>query len=384
MVLSRNSTTISISIEDDRLVRRPNPKYPGHDQKGFRNRSVPNKVSIVAMGDSQTYGMGMLPDQAWPQQLEQLGDIKTYNMAFGGYGPAHSLILLAEAIDLGPRLIIEAFYAGNDIYDTFSLVYKRKKLQYLRNTDENIIKRIQNLENDTPLEDHIIELYRAAFGAGVVRELFAEYSKLYGLLRAIKQAYDINIHRYRNQRENSDYVDWEKVKERAIGKGEHTQVFEGGNLKTIFTPKYRQQAVNLGDPRIEEGCRLVLEIFKSINESTKRLGINFVVVLIPTKEMALEKAVNKYGMRMSADYWTLVRDEKRLMEKMLKFFRENDIAFIDLLPVLDDYIRDEKPIYRTSADDHLNAIGQHAIASAILREIRSRNLLRELKWKVKE
>ena len=89
-LLSR--TTMQNTIEDEKLGWRPNPKHPEHDRKGFRNRQVPNKVDIVTMGDSQTYGTQVTPIEAWPQQLELLSRNTTYNMAYGGYGPAHSLI----------------------------------------------------------------------------------------------------------------------------------------------------------------------------------------------------------------------------------------------------------------------------------------------------
>src|SRR4030095_14915524 len=44
------------SLPDERLGSRPNPSYPGHDSKGFRNPRVPAKADVVALGDSNTYG----------------------------------------------------------------------------------------------------------------------------------------------------------------------------------------------------------------------------------------------------------------------------------------------------------------------------------------
>lgn len=43
-------------IEDEEAGTKPNLKYPEHGQKGFRNRGARTGVSIVVMGDSQTYG----------------------------------------------------------------------------------------------------------------------------------------------------------------------------------------------------------------------------------------------------------------------------------------------------------------------------------------
>src|SRR5262245_21640969 len=87
----------SRSMPDGRLGHRPNPVHPGHDHKGFRNLEVPAKADIVALGDSQTYGTGVVPENAWPRQLESMIESTVYSMAYGGYGPTHSLILWEEA-----------------------------------------------------------------------------------------------------------------------------------------------------------------------------------------------------------------------------------------------------------------------------------------------
>jgi len=111
-------------IKDSRLEHRPNPAWPDHDKKGFRNKFVPRNADIVALGDSQTYGVKVLRHQSWPQgvkvlrhqswpqQLARLSNKKIYNMACGGYGQAHHLILLEEAIEFKPKLIIETLYTG--------------------------------------------------------------------------------------------------------------------------------------------------------------------------------------------------------------------------------------------------------------------------------
>ena len=49
------------TVPDDRFGKMPNPKYPGHDSKGFRNLTLPTEADIVALGDSQTYGTGVDP-----------------------------------------------------------------------------------------------------------------------------------------------------------------------------------------------------------------------------------------------------------------------------------------------------------------------------------
>src|SRR2546421_1234104 len=75
------------TVDDPQLGMRVVPYATGHDANGFRNASVPPKVDIVALGDSQTWGVNVHKDDAWPQQLEKLSGHSVYNMGVGGYGP---------------------------------------------------------------------------------------------------------------------------------------------------------------------------------------------------------------------------------------------------------------------------------------------------------
>lgn len=60
-------------IEEDALLQhRIPPGSGGHDEWGFRNKSVPRSVDIVAIGDSQTYGISAKRTQAWPAVLGKM------------------------------------------------------------------------------------------------------------------------------------------------------------------------------------------------------------------------------------------------------------------------------------------------------------------------
>jgi len=127
--------TIAVSVPDPRLGTRPNPAHPEHDERGFRNASIPSKVAIVGIGDSQTYGLGVRREAAWPQQLETLVRQPVYNVANPGWGPTQSLLLFDEVLALEPRLIIQAFYSGNDFYDAYVTVYDAGQFPELRTTN---------------------------------------------------------------------------------------------------------------------------------------------------------------------------------------------------------------------------------------------------------
>ena len=57
------------------------------DEWGFRNPRVPRRPYLVAIGDSQTYGVSASSGGSWPAQLGDRLQQATYNMGIGGYGP---------------------------------------------------------------------------------------------------------------------------------------------------------------------------------------------------------------------------------------------------------------------------------------------------------
>src|SRR5258708_5615552 len=56
-------------IPDPLLHFRLAPHAIGHDVNGFRNDVAPTRVEIVAIGDSQTWGVNVDRSNAWPQKL---------------------------------------------------------------------------------------------------------------------------------------------------------------------------------------------------------------------------------------------------------------------------------------------------------------------------
>jgi len=85
-------------VYDARVGFRPNPLDPDHDARGWRNSSALSRADIVVFGDSQTYGLYVPRDAAWPQRLGYFLHRDVYQMAFNGYGPAHYVPLLDEAL----------------------------------------------------------------------------------------------------------------------------------------------------------------------------------------------------------------------------------------------------------------------------------------------
>lgn len=363
------SDTLSPALEDNELGHRPNPEYPGHDSKGFRNNFVPDTVSIVALGDSQTYGTSVLSEQAWPKQLESLTGLSTYSMAYGGYGPAHSLVLLDEAISLRPKLIIEAFYSGNDLFDSYSFVYNMGKLPYLKARSESVLKAVELKESTNPILEKLRRITgvanKPAKKINAIR--IAKYSKILAALQVIKANISISLipgHWHEPK--------WDVIKKRAMIRKDHI-AFESGNNRTVFTAQYRLCALDMEDPRISEGLRISLNAMLMMKERANKEGVGFMALLIPTKEFVF-KDISLDGLdRISEDYEALVRNEEIMWKKAKEFLREHDIDTIDSLPTLRNYLHSGNQPYFMGSDGHPRDSGHLAIAELVTKNLDRRD-----------
>lgn len=123
-------------ILKDPLTRvRAKPFFPDtgatgpHDLLGFRNRAVPNIADVVVIGDSQTYGNNAYLDENFPSRLEHhlsSKSAKVYAMATGGWGAIQYFDMFRNATIFQPRVVVIAFYTGNDPLESYTMAYGAK------------------------------------------------------------------------------------------------------------------------------------------------------------------------------------------------------------------------------------------------------------------
>ncbi len=374
---------VSNIVPDERLGYRPNPELPDHDSKGFRNLLVPGEAKIVALGDSQTYGVGVHSQDAWPRKLEQLCEETVYSMAYGGYGPVHSLILWEEASLLNPEIYIEAFYSGNDLFDSFHLVYNRAQLPELKTTNKNTELNIRKKEKVDPIKQHVSRMFRMVrYKTGnlrqivsVIKEFLSFHSKLYVLVRQAKRELFQRIHAektkqakrglFQRNRVEKTELDWEQAKKFAEINSDYCQIFKNEQFRTIFTSEYRLSALDLEDSRIAEGYRISLESIKRMSRLAVKQKKQFVVVLIPTKELVFKELVQS----PSQNYSALIGNEEQLWKTTKEFLIMHDIDFVDALPTLQEMLNRGIQPYQVSQDGHPNEYGHQAIARLLYTEI---------------
>jgi len=370
----------SPEVDDEILGHRPRPGYRDHDRRGFRNRVALDKVEIVCMGDSQTYGTGVTSDEVWPQQLSSMSRRSVYNMAYPGWGPTHSEALLDEALALHPELVIEGFYSGNDLWDCYSMVFQRKKSPGYLSMDPDSRARIDEAEEKEPLYEKVsklIRVYNGDFSSDeaeastsanqpsvstpwAVRRLLSEHSRLYGVGRAIKT----RILQTAEQRDTE--AQWERLRVKSTASGGRWEVFESKQLRTIFVPEYRLVALQMDDPRIEAGHRWAMQALVAIDHRLAQASVPFLVVLVPTKEFVFYPEVDA----PSNIFSEIVNNEIGMWAETKTFLEAEGVPYVDTLPALRDALKDGNQPYTISANGHPNAHGQRVIAEVVNRWIR--------------
>ncbi|MBK7951761.1 MAG: hypothetical protein IPK00_24100 [Deltaproteobacteria bacterium] len=371
------SPWVAPTIPDPRLRHRGNPAFPEHDARGFRNPEAVARAHGVALGDSQTYGTGVRPEDAWPRQLEAITGQSWYGMGFGGYGPPHSLLLWDEAMALEPEVVIEAFYLGNDLFDSFDLVYGHDQLPELRSADPAVGAAIEQAEQTERLADRVNKLLymgqdpkvdeaegaataeatNGGLSAASLARGVSAHSKIYGLLRRLR------FEGARRMGAGSEPAaeSWAAAQAFAADHLEYCQVFSDDRFRTVFMSEYRLHALDQDDVRIAEGLAIALRAIDRMSERAAARSRRFLVVVIPTKEAVFRE---RWATPTPA-FERLAENERRAMALVEAHLRERNIDFLDATTPLRGALAEGLQPYPVGRDGHPNAIGYRAIAEAV-------------------
>lgn len=92
-----------------------------YDQHGFRNETDLSQADIAVLGDSFIEGLGVPTDRIVTAVLSRLQEKPVANFGQIGYGPQQELVALKRyALLLRPRVVVWAFFEGNDLKNVHS------------------------------------------------------------------------------------------------------------------------------------------------------------------------------------------------------------------------------------------------------------------------
>ena len=141
--------------------------------------------------------------------------------------------------------------------------------------------------------------------------------------------------------------------------------FKTQDFETVFTSGYRRLAMNLDDPRISEGLTISLKALSKMKQKTESCQIDFLVVLISTKEMVFSNYYKDDRIELSDSMHWLSEQEYVIRSRVQEYLKQQGISYIDTLPALTQCLQQRHQPYFVDADGHLNAVGQRTVAESV-------------------
>jgi len=320
-------TSKDFILSDPVIVNRAKPLYPDvgstgpHDILGFRNKTVPNIADIITIGDSQTYGINASVTNNWPGHLKNmLGqdlDNVVYNMSVGAWGGTNYLEILKKAVYLQPRIVIVAFYTGNDPLSDFRNVYTYDKWADLRPTPDLGLNDLPEIVYPPPTSELLPVLYDDGTGSIFTPEY-----------RYISNQFD-NV------------------------------VVRAAYLIMAGT------AVKMRDIAVKNNIEIYFTIIptKELVYAKKTALNNFKIPERVIKEFNIDQ--NQIDV-LKNSYSKLVNDEKKNIEELASFLNHLEKAnYIDLVDELQNAALKQVQIYPADDDGHPFSIGYEVIANTI-------------------
>ena len=302
----------------------------GHDAWGFRNARVPERATIVAVGDSQTYGVSAPARETYPVALAEITGVSVYNLALGGYGPVDYEILLDDfGWSLEPEQVVVGFYFGND----------------LRRGDGGIAAAAITPEDDPrPL--------------GNLRFWLAERSLLYQHVKLVLPAIADALRsppppdpRDANRPDRPEDWDWIPFPHDVAG--------------TVLTPGRRFEVLDQREAVNRYGLEKTKQTFATIARACREKTVACFFLLVPTKESVyVEAARSRLSGDALAEVERLVAEEQRVREELVDFFEANALDWIDPLPRMRAVALDRR-LYPASFDGHPEGPGYAVIAEVV-------------------
>lgn len=322
----------------------------GLDRRGFKNFSeATTSYAIVALGDSHTFGGFARSDEedhSWPRQLSRLTGLSVYNMGVWGYGFPQYAVLADDAAQLSPRTIVIGVFMGNDVFDSYDVVYHQDGWDIVRDP---------TFSDSRPETSQDHKQLNIPFRG--VRDALRKYSTLYAFMgdrtRAFRERIGISKARAEGTSDWTSEDPEVSLRFEAV-RGIETKLWAGSRLR----------GVDLRDPNVREGLRLSEEFLVGIANRNSSRGIRTVYAFFPTKLSVYAEIAAEHGLSNPL-LDAVVENETKIRERFLGLCHEHGITCVDVMPWMQNALREGKRVYPETWDEHPTALGYSVYAEAI-------------------
>jgi lysophospholipase L1-like esterase len=313
-------------VYDEKLGRRIDPSLPGIDENGFRNPEVPGDTGIVVLGDSHTYGVNVKSDESWPAQLARMSGMSAYNLGVGGYGPLQYYYLMDKALSFKPRYVILGLYPANDLSDVCKMI---DESEYWR---------------DWAL--------KCGYDAGICAGSVSLFGRINRTLSGL-HVYWMAASAVKRLNESMNF-------------GDALEVTEGDD-KTIMkyaTISSHKKKMDVSREKVSFVLAVTEDVIREMKSKADAEGVEFGVVLIPSKEIAFYDYLKTNGYKLPDDYEKLVSYENELAGELAGFFTGLGIDYADARSYVVTEVEKSITAYSPTDDGHPLEAGYEAYARA--------------------
>jgi len=346
------------------------------DAEGFRNPGVRERFDVAALGDSFTDAMTMTVEASWPARLERALGMTVQNYGTAGFGPQQELLVLKDFVARHrPRVVVLAFFAGNDIFDAEAFdAFQRSGGTQTRVQQGWRIKDVVS-RADTWFVVSALRAgahWAASHQAPTVAAAAPAPSLSSGGLPSRLRSADSS----RSYGEATPSFD----------RGMFDLPVAGRRLPFAFMPPYLN-TLNFSERELESrlGWRLTRDAIAEMHEESRSFGAEFAVMFVPFKSQVylpiLERTFSADALRSSFSFYLEAYgrevDVKRLSVNRLaqnhlmrRFCEQAGIPFVDSTPALERLAQFGENVYFPD-ESHLNEAGEAVLADTIAAFLRS-------------
>jgi lysophospholipase L1-like esterase len=365
----RDGDIVRLGFLPPEMVRHPLYRFPFFtDAEGFRNRpGAEDAAPVAALGDSFTDAMTLPAELGWPARLSARLGVEVRNYGTAGFGPGQERRVLEEyVLRRRPRVVIVAFFAGNDLQDA---------------------ERFAHFEQDGS--------FRPSFAHGwKFKEVVARFDHPYvaSLARGLPsllqhpspgrgEPTDPDPEGY-----SGDDPKGSAVSRAGFDRGLFTVPVAGRTLRFAFLPAYLN-ILQFSRSEIEAwpGWALTREAYRQMARETHAAGARLVVMFIPHKAQVylpiLQASLTPPELRRAleaalrqaepVDLRALADNRLAMNGLMRDFCAEEGIELLDLTEALEARVAKGENVYFPD-DSHWNAAGHESASEALEARLRAR------------
>jgi hypothetical protein len=338
------------------------------DEEGFRNARVRERIDVAALGDSFTDAMTLPIEDAWPTQLERQTRMAVQNYGTAGFGPQQELLTLKTyAARHHPRVVVLAYFAGNDLFDAEAFD------DFSRSGGT-----VRRAEQGWRVKD-VVSRADTWFLVSAIRATGAWLSTLERAEARADAAPSVpsgDGGRIRSAAVTSD----SPPQGVAFDRGMFTAAVAGHAVRWAFMPPYLNTLTfSERDLAARRGWTLTRQAIGEMQDVSRGIGAAFVVVFLPFKSQVylpwlarsqpaaeLSRALQFYlpDNPGTPDVTRMLGNRLAQNRLMQRFCRERGIPLIDTTEALTQRFTAGENVYFPD-ESHLNERGQAIVADAV-------------------